>query len=710
MSEHDHLKKQSWFTEKAPGQREPKENLFGDAHVGARTRTQDMVNPNVPVAESAFVKLARAKKAEQQESAGDSAVEHVQRAAMGTGSPLPGDVRGKFESSLGTDLSGVRVHTGAASAAAADAVAAKAYTTGQDIHFAAGQYNPSSKEGQHLLAHETAHTVQQARGAGNGTQYKLDVSEPDDPLEHQADAIADRVVAGQSATDLVGASASRSAGAVQRKEKADQGDQMDEAAQSVKSPLPKAKAGKGKQIAPDQAPTIADVFDPERPALEGASQSTVVAIIQQNVNDLYEYVLFGQLDALKGELSKTAPVPPTPFAMKLLGWVVEQIASYAIGYIGGFLGKELFGHEAPKEATEGAISIGGTEAEPVVSTVTKPAAAGSPPPNPKEKAVESAGEKVGEKAGGLLNEKMLERPTTEASAGEEGPAVTTGNLLDEFIVRERHMLLGKKGDIMARLMIMHEHASGKATADTVKLGEQLGSLIRDPKLTAWFRNKVTMEWLNFMTRVSLGPRREGQTTDLLGANVIGGVADGGVEAQRQWRGADGMIEIMLDVPETVRGTTGVKLHRASIPSSHGATLILQRLTGAGPDGHAYNMATIPVYRRIWLKTGESKLDESPAFVITPDGQVEADVGNTVLAAIGSTKRVPTGNLALDALGVGQRTVHVGETGGASGRITDEERKDPAAWLARGAAFAHCMTGAEMIRQLIATIPPDSIKV
>ncbi|MEO6772877.1 MAG: hypothetical protein ABI467_07625 [Kofleriaceae bacterium] len=489
---------------------------------------------------------------------------------------------------------------------------------------------------------------------------------------------------------------------------ADQTAQMDAAARAVTAPVPEGKEGKGKPVAIDHAPTVDDVFDPERPALDGASQNTVLAIIQQNVNDLYQEVLLGQLATLKTDLAKTAPVPPTPFAMKLLAWVVETVASHAIGYISGFLGKELFGHEGSNEATETEVSVGGTEAEPA-SMVAK--SQPSPPPNPKEMAVAKAGEMAGHKGGDLLREKVLDRPTSGPTEVEQQqqPALTTGGLLDEFVVRERHMLLAKKSDIMARLMIMHEHAGGQAKADTVEFGNKLRDLIGSPSLTAWFRTKVAMEWLNFVARVSLGPRAEGESTDLRGANTIGGIGDGGIEAQRQWSGADGMIEIMLDVPETVRGLAGVKLHRASIPSSYGAAQILQRLNGVGPDGRAYNLATIPVYRRIWLKTGESKLDESPAFVISPDGQIEADVGNTVLEAIGATKPVKTGNLALDALGVGNQSMHVGEAGGTSGRITDEERQDPTALLARGAALVHCMTGADLIREMVAGISPQAIK-
>lgn len=122
----------------------------------------------------------------------------VDAAARSNGAPLPDEVRGRFEQSLGADLSSVRVHTGAESAHAARAVGAKAYTTGQDIHFGAGQYQPSDAFGLHLLAHEVAHTVQQ-RGGPATTQYKLEVSSPGDAAEVEADRAADAMVAGRSA-------------------------------------------------------------------------------------------------------------------------------------------------------------------------------------------------------------------------------------------------------------------------------------------------------------------------------------------------------------------------------------------------------------------------------------------------------------------------------------------------------------------------------
>jgi hypothetical protein len=125
-----------------------------------------------------------------------SAPDAVARAATSTGQPLPQTLMRKFESSVGADLSGVRVHTGTESAAAAESVSARAYTVSNDIHFGAGQYNPSSKGGERLLAHEVAHTVQQSGSAG-APQYKLDVSQPGDAAEVEADRAADAMITGE---------------------------------------------------------------------------------------------------------------------------------------------------------------------------------------------------------------------------------------------------------------------------------------------------------------------------------------------------------------------------------------------------------------------------------------------------------------------------------------------------------------------------------
>src|SRR5262249_38703256 len=81
---------------------------------------------------------------------------------------------------------------------AAAAVGARAYAVGQDIHFAAGQFAPDDPFGVHLIAHEVAHTVQQA-GGPIARQHKLTVSTPGDAAEIQADRAADAIVRAEPA-------------------------------------------------------------------------------------------------------------------------------------------------------------------------------------------------------------------------------------------------------------------------------------------------------------------------------------------------------------------------------------------------------------------------------------------------------------------------------------------------------------------------------
>ncbi|GHF00251.1 hypothetical protein GCM10017776_16630 [Streptomyces griseoluteus] len=88
----------------------------------------------------------------------------VRNAPPGPGSPLAPSLRADMESHLGADLSTVRLHTSGSAAESARVLGARAYTVGQHISFAAGEYRPSDAAGQRLIVHELAHTVQQSRG------------------------------------------------------------------------------------------------------------------------------------------------------------------------------------------------------------------------------------------------------------------------------------------------------------------------------------------------------------------------------------------------------------------------------------------------------------------------------------------------------------------------------------------------------------------
>ena len=90
-----------------------------------------------------------------------AAVERTIAATRGGGSPLPHSVQQTFAPRFGVSLASVRVHTGPRAAGAARDLQAKAFTTGNDIYFGAGQFRPDTQAGRRLLAHEVTHTIQQ---------------------------------------------------------------------------------------------------------------------------------------------------------------------------------------------------------------------------------------------------------------------------------------------------------------------------------------------------------------------------------------------------------------------------------------------------------------------------------------------------------------------------------------------------------------------
>jgi hypothetical protein len=100
-------------------------------------------------------------------SGGESVTVDVEQGiqqARGGGQRLDESVRGPMEGAFGADFSGVRVHTDANSDVLNRSISARAFTTGQDIFFKQGEYNPGSRGGQELLAHELTHVVQQTGG------------------------------------------------------------------------------------------------------------------------------------------------------------------------------------------------------------------------------------------------------------------------------------------------------------------------------------------------------------------------------------------------------------------------------------------------------------------------------------------------------------------------------------------------------------------
>src|SRR6185437_6266272 len=108
-----------------------------------------------------------------------SAIERLQHAAgnRAVSRALDPGLRAEMEDRLGHDLSQVRIH---ADAARAGELGAAAVTEGSDVYFAPSVYEPETRPGRAVIAHELAHVLQQS---GHSRPSGMD-------LEAAADAAA----------------------------------------------------------------------------------------------------------------------------------------------------------------------------------------------------------------------------------------------------------------------------------------------------------------------------------------------------------------------------------------------------------------------------------------------------------------------------------------------------------------------------------------
>ena len=80
------------------------------------------------------------------------------------GRPLPRSVRRPLETALAADFANVVVHTSPLADRLARQLGARAFAWGEHVGFANGAYDPASRDGLRMLAHELAHVTQQRLG------------------------------------------------------------------------------------------------------------------------------------------------------------------------------------------------------------------------------------------------------------------------------------------------------------------------------------------------------------------------------------------------------------------------------------------------------------------------------------------------------------------------------------------------------------------
>lgn len=116
----------------------------------------------------------------------------IQVALRASGQPLDPVTRAFMERRFGYDFNSVRIHTDMHADQSSQRLNAYAYTLGRDIFFSAGQYQPHSRSGRRLLAHELAHVIQQKHSPSTIKTYSPVAS---GAAEREADLISEQVVA-----------------------------------------------------------------------------------------------------------------------------------------------------------------------------------------------------------------------------------------------------------------------------------------------------------------------------------------------------------------------------------------------------------------------------------------------------------------------------------------------------------------------------------
>jgi hypothetical protein len=114
--------------------------------------------------------------------------------AESRGRDLDPITRARVADAIGADPGPVRVHADAEAHDLSRSLGAKAFTSGRDVFFGNGTFDPSTPEGFSLLVHESTHVLQQAAGPVAGTATPdgaLAISDPGDSFERAASSTAE---------------------------------------------------------------------------------------------------------------------------------------------------------------------------------------------------------------------------------------------------------------------------------------------------------------------------------------------------------------------------------------------------------------------------------------------------------------------------------------------------------------------------------------
>ncbi len=346
----------------------------------------------------------------------------------------------------------------------------------------------------------------------------------------------------------------------------------------------------------DVVPTAGDLRPGAGPPdLSHASSETLVHVIENHIQQVYA----GYGRALASAVSALEEPPHTeeqlPFALKALALLAEGVAGMVLGRVGTALVgklKDSFGDKVGDAAKDVFRNYGREGSKGIHDAVLGSAAL----------------------------------PDLRAVDGSKPDAVNpAGSLVQEYEARQTNALGDSESNAKDRLLLLQEVIARVPPAALLELENALTASGDEQR---WFQHQVVVGWLNFCSALSLGPRDRSAKAAMRGANGVHAYDNSDPEAMSVWRERHhGFVEVVIKVPDVIDGVRGLALESVHVDhDGPGAARVLRRT--------ANSFGKLPVYRRITFSTGPTKLESSIAFVITPDGELELDGGNAVLAAIG----------------------------------------------------------------------------
>jgi Domain of unknown function (DUF4157) len=223
----------------------------------------------------------------------------------GGGQPLPDNTRGFFESRMGYDLSGVRIHADSQAGEVAGNLNAQAFAIGQDVFFNTGRYEPQTEQGKWLLAHELTHTVQQTPTARAKAQCKASTTlslSPHGVIRRRVATGGAKAPASPAQDPAFQAVVKKTKAAAKKQKQHDPAKAQAVASQAAAAPPSNdvSSQAAGKQVG-EMDQSKPKPFD--RKAFKAALLSKIAATAPKNLEEADEFKESGKVGAIKGDLT-----------------------------------------------------------------------------------------------------------------------------------------------------------------------------------------------------------------------------------------------------------------------------------------------------------------------------------------------------------------------------------------------------------------------